>query len=260
MYEGQITALLGHNGAGKTTTMSVLTGLYTPTSGDAVINGYSILTDMDEIRKNLGLCPQHNVLFERLTVKEHLILFGMLKGGKYKKLKEEIQEYLSDLHLEDKIDVPVSDLSGGMKRKLSVAIALIAGSKFVVLDEPTSGMDPYARRAIWALLAKHKKGRTILLTTHYMDEADVLGDRIAIMAEGKLLTSGSSFFLKSRFGVGYHLTMVKGRDASSERICEVVTSTIDGAEKVEDVAGELSFVLPSHLIDHYPKLFDKLEG
>ena len=79
MYEGQITALLGHNGAGKTTTMSVLTGLYTPTSGDAVINGYSILTDIDEIRKNLGLCPQHNVLFERLTVKEHLMLFGMLK-------------------------------------------------------------------------------------------------------------------------------------------------------------------------------------
>ena len=79
MYEGQITALLGHNGAGKTTTMSVLTGLYTPTSGDAIINRYSILTDMDEIRKNLGLCPQHNVLFERLTVKEHLMLFGMLK-------------------------------------------------------------------------------------------------------------------------------------------------------------------------------------
>ena len=79
MYEGQITALLGHNGAGKTTTMSVLTGLYTPTLGDAVINGYSILTDMDEIRKSLGLCPQHNVLFDRLTVKEHLMLFGMLK-------------------------------------------------------------------------------------------------------------------------------------------------------------------------------------
>jgi ATP-binding cassette subfamily A (ABC1) protein 3 len=260
MYEGQITALLGHNGAGKTTTMSVLTGLYTPTSGDAVINGYSILTDMDEIRKNLGLCPQHNVLFERLTVKEHLMLFGMLKGASWQELKRESTQLIQDLQIEDKTKTIANNLSGGMKRKLSVGIALIGGSKFVILDEPTSGMDPYARRSTWDLLGKYKKNRTILLTTHHMDEADILGDRIAIMAEGKLLTSGSSLFLKSRFGVGYHLTMVKGRDASSERICEVVMSTIDGAEKVGDVAGELSFVLPSHLIDHYPKLFDKLEG
>ncbi|CAI8007467.1 ATP-binding cassette sub-family A member 3, partial [Geodia barretti] len=198
MYEGQITALLGHNGAGKTTTISILTGLYTPTGGTAVINGYDIRSNMDQIRHSLGICPQHNVLFDRLTVLEHLKFFARLKGVHGRGVQEAADTMIQDLQLGDKRNTPSRHLSGGMKRKLSVGIALIGGSKTVVLDEPTSGMDPYARRATWDLLAKHKEGRTILLTTHFMDEADLLGDRIAIMAEGKLRCSGSSLFLKSR--------------------------------------------------------------
>ncbi|CAI8011248.1 ATP-binding cassette sub-family A member 3 [Geodia barretti] len=198
MYEGQITALLGHNGAGKTTTISILTGLYTPTGGTAVINGYDIRSNMDQIRHSLGICPQHNVLFDRLTVLEHLKFFAILKGMQFGMIEGEVEHMLTDLEFQDKRDTIANNLSGGMKRKLSVSIALIGGSKTVVLDEPTSGMDPYARRATWDLLAKHKEGRTILLTTHFMDEADLLGDRIAIMAEGRLMCSGSSLFLKSR--------------------------------------------------------------
>ncbi|MGH0155462.1 UNVERIFIED_CONTAM: hypothetical protein FKN15_046681 [Acipenser sinensis] len=145
MYEGQITVLLGHNGAGKSTTLSMLTGLFPPTSGHAYINGYDICQDMTLIRRSLGLCPQHDVLFHSLTVQEHLQFFAQV----------------------------------------------------VMLDEPTSGMDPAARRATWDLLQSQKRGRTILLTTHFMDEADLLGDRIAIMAEGELQCCGSPLFLKN---------------------------------------------------------------
>ena len=118
MYEGQITALLGHNGAGKTTTMSVLTGLFPPTSGTALINGLSVTRDMDLIRQNLGICPQHNVLFEKLTVSEHLIFFAMLKGMSRHEAKDEATAMIADLNLGDKKSVQVAKLSGGMKRKL----------------------------------------------------------------------------------------------------------------------------------------------
>ena len=118
MYEGQITALLGHNGAGKTTTMSVLTGLFPPTSGTALINGLSVTKDMDLIRHNLGICPQHNVLFDKLTVSEHLLFFAMLKGMPRHQAKKEAVEMIADLNLADKKSVQVAKLSGGMKRKL----------------------------------------------------------------------------------------------------------------------------------------------
>lgn len=113
-------------------------------------------------------------------------------------MDKEVQDMIEDLNLVDKTDQPSSALSGGMKRKLSVGIALVGGSEVVVLDEPTAGMDPSARRATWDLLLKHRSGRTVLLTTHYMDEADLLGDRIAIMAEGQIRCVGSSHFLKER--------------------------------------------------------------
>ncbi|CAI8011245.1 ATP-binding cassette sub-family A member 3, partial [Geodia barretti] len=119
MYEGQITALLGHNGAGKTTTISILTGLYTPTGGTAVINGYDIRSNMDQIRHSLGICPQHNVLFDRLTVREHLKLFAMLKGMPRKEVDREVASMLQDLQLVDKTKTAAKNLSGGMKRKLS---------------------------------------------------------------------------------------------------------------------------------------------
>ncbi|XP_053093930.1 phospholipid-transporting ATPase ABCA1 isoform X2 [Pangasianodon hypophthalmus] len=208
-YEGQITSFLGHNGAGKTTTMSILTGLFPPTAGTVYIKGRDIRTDMDIIRRTLGVCPQHNVLFPMLTVEEHVWFYGRLKGMSSAEVKEEMASLLEDVGLLHKRHEQTRNLSGGMQRKLSVAIAFIGGSKVVVLDEPTAGVDPYSRRGIWDLLLKYRKDRTIILSTHYMDEADLLGDRIAIISQGKLCCCGSPLFLKARLGTGYYLTIVK---------------------------------------------------
>ncbi|KAL6118634.1 uncharacterized protein ACO6RY_03402 [Pungitius sinensis] len=208
-YQNQITSFLGHNGAGKTTTMSILTGLFPPTSGTALINGYDILTDMDSIRKYLGMCPQHNVLFNDLTVEEHIYFYARLKGRSRAEVKIEMDQMIKDVGLPHKRKELAKNLSGGMQRKLSVAIAFVGGSKVVILDEPTAGVDPYARRGIWELLLKYKQGRTIILSTHHMDEADILGDRIAIISQGKMRCFGSSLFLKKRFGSGYYLTLVR---------------------------------------------------
>ncbi|XP_075306746.1 phospholipid-transporting ATPase ABCA1 [Odontesthes bonariensis] len=209
-FENQITSFLGHNGAGKTTTMSILTGLFPPTSGTALINGYDIRADIDNIRKYLGMCPQHNVLFDELTVEEHIYFYARLKGRSHSEVKSETDQIIQDVGLPHKRKELAKNLSGGMQRKLSVAIAFVGGSKIVILDEPTAGVDPYARRGIWELLLKYKQGRTIILSTHHMDEADILGDRIAIISHGKMRCCGSSLFLKKCFGSGYYLTLVRG--------------------------------------------------
>ncbi|XP_066551415.1 ATP-binding cassette, sub-family A (ABC1), member 7 isoform X2 [Amia ocellicauda] len=213
-YQGQITSFLGHNGAGKTTTMSILTGLFPPTTGTAYILGKDIRTEMDAIRKTLGMCPQHNVLFDILTVEEHVWFYGRLKGLTEQEVKAEMGKILEDVGLPHKRSEQTKNLSGGMQRKLSVAIAFVGGSKVVILDEPTAGVDPYSRRGIWDLLLKYRKDRTIILSTHYMDEADLLGDRIAVISQGRLCCCGSPIFLKTRLGTGYYLTVVK-RDAEA---------------------------------------------
>uniref|UniRef100_A0A8C9WEH3 P-type phospholipid transporter n=1 Tax=Scleropages formosus TaxID=113540 RepID=A0A8C9WEH3_SCLFO len=208
-YEGQITSFLGHNGAGKTTTMSILTGLFPPTSGTAYIMGKDIQSELSTIRRNLGVCPQHNVLFSMLTVEEHIWFYARLKGLSEEEVKAEMEQIVNDIGLPHKRKSRTSQLSGGMQRKLSVALAFVGGSKVVILDEPTAGVDPYARRGIWDLLLKYRQGRTIILSTHHMDEADILGDRIAIISHGKLCCVGSSLFLKTQLGTGYYLTLVK---------------------------------------------------
>lgn len=165
IYEDQITALLGHNGAGKTTTMKMLTGIFPPNGGTAFLNGKDIRTEVVEARKSLGLCPQNNVLFEQLTVKEHIIFFARLKGITDKRaLSDEVNRLVNLLELKDKADAQSRTLSGGMKRKLQIGIALCGNSKIVICDEPSSGMDPTGRRALWDLLISEKKGRTILIS------------------------------------------------------------------------------------------------
>ncbi|XP_008277592.1 ATP-binding cassette sub-family A member 1 [Stegastes partitus] len=233
-YEGQITSFLGHNGAGKTTTISVLTGLFPPTSGTVYIKGMDIRHDMDIIRKTLGVCPQHNVLFDILTVEEHVWFYGRMKGLSEEQVNAELETLLDDVGLLHKRHDQTRNLSGGMQRKLSVAIAFVGGSKVVVLDEPTAGVDPYSRRGIWDLLLKYRKDRTIILSTHYMDEAELLGDRIAIISQGKLCCCGSPLFLKSRLGSGYYLTVVKreGMDTSTPSSSSICTSTSISTNKL----------------------------
>uniref|UniRef100_A0A7N8X0V7 P-type phospholipid transporter n=1 Tax=Mastacembelus armatus TaxID=205130 RepID=A0A7N8X0V7_9TELE len=232
-YEGQITSFLGHNGAGKTTTMSILTGLFPPTSGTAYILGKDIRTELSTIRQNLGVCPQHNVLFSMLTVEEHIWFYACLKGLPEEKVKAEMEQIVNDVGLPHKRKSRTSTLSGGMQRKLSVALAFVGGSKVVILDEPTAGVDPYARRGIWDLLLKYRQGRTILLSTHHMDEADILGDRIAIISHGKLCCVGSSLFLKTHLGTGYYLTLVKRDYDLTLQSCRNSASTVSYSKKTE---------------------------
>ncbi|KAK2120096.1 Phospholipid-transporting ATPase abca1 [Saguinus oedipus] len=236
-YEGQITSFLGHNGAGKTTTMSILTGLFPPTSGTAYILGQDIRSEMSTIRQNLGVCPQHNVLFDMLTVEEHIWFYARLKGLSEKHVKAEMEQMALDVGLpSSKLKSKTSQLSGGMQRKLSVALAFVGGSKVVILDEPTAGVDPYSRRGIWELLLKYRQGRTIILSTHHMDEADILGDRIAIISHGKLCCVGSSLFLKNQLGTGYYLTLVKKDVESSLSSCRNSSSTVSYLKKEDSVS------------------------
>ncbi|NXA24875.1 ABCA2 protein, partial [Ibidorhyncha struthersii] len=283
LYENQVVSFLGHNGAGKTTTMSILTGLFPPTSGSATIYGHDIRTEMDEIRKNLGMCPQHNVLFDRLTVEEHLWFYSQLKSMAEEEIRKEMDKMIEDLELSNKRHSLVQTLSGGMKRKLSVAIAFVGGSRAVILDEPTAGVDPYARRAIWDLILKYKPGETILLSTHHMDEADLLGDRIAIISHGKLKCCGSPLFLKSTYGDGYKLTVVKKQSdtrngtepgqthsplahssvspCSEPRVSQFIKKYVASCLLISDTNTELSYILPSEAVKKgcFERLFQHLE-
>jgi ATP-binding cassette subfamily A (ABC1) protein 3 len=197
-----------------------LTGIFEHSAGSAEAFGTDMFNNFDEIREFTGICPQHDVLFELLTVREHLEIFYDFKGGDpdQKKKDAEIDKLIGDVGLEDKADYLASKCSGGNQRKLSAVLALCGGSKLIFFDEPTSSLDLNNRRKIWTMLKEYKKDRIILLTTHYMDEADILGDRIGIMAHGKISTLGSALFLKQKFGVGYNLTMIKKSTAKNEHI------------------------------------------
>ncbi|KHJ82852.1 ABC transporter, ATP-binding protein, partial [Oesophagostomum dentatum] len=214
-YVGQVTVLLGHNGAGKSTTFSVISGITAPTSGTVSIYDLDIRKDRSACRKRIGLCPQANALFDRLTVNEHLWFIHGLKGAKGS-YKTEANQLLSQLKLDEKADDIATSLSGGQKRKLCVSMAVIGGSPVVLLDEPTAGMDPGARRDVETLLESIKVDRTVLLTTHYMDEAELLGDRVAIMAKGRVYCCGTPQFLKKRFGTGYVMTVVIAEKANAQ--------------------------------------------
>ena len=181
MFDSQIFALLGHNGAGKSTMISMMTGLIERSNGDARCYEIDVFEQMDKVREIMGVCPQHDVLFDLLTPREHLDIFYDFKGGDPLSKKREIDSLINDCGLAIDQHKASKTLSGGNKRKTSVCVALCGGSKLVLLDEPTSGMDLGARRNLWDMLKTYKKDRIIVLTTHYMDEANVLGDRIGIM-------------------------------------------------------------------------------
>ncbi|KAG7463948.1 hypothetical protein MATL_G00182090 [Megalops atlanticus] len=210
-YEGHVTALLGHNGAGKTTTMSLLTGLFGPTSGSIEVYGRDMQTYIEDIRRELGVCMQYDVHFDHLTTKEHLLLYGQIKAPHWtrRELHEQVRKTLQETGMYAHRHKRVGTLSGGMKRKLSISIAFIGGSRLVVLDEPTTGVDPCSRRSIWDIVIQHKKDRTIILSTHHLDEAEVLSDRIAFLERGGLKCCGSPFYLKDKLAQGYNLTLTK---------------------------------------------------
>lgn len=152
-----------------------------------------------------------------------------------------------------------STLSGGQKRKLSVAISMIGDSKIVMLDEPTSGMDTTARRRLWDMLKKNKGEKIVILTTHYMDEADILGDRIAIMSEGQVQCTGSSLFLKKRYGVGYNLIMAKKERRMLPEVDSFILSHIPNAIKLQEVSSEITYQLPTESSGLFKKFFSEFD-
>uniref|UniRef100_A0A8C0NNA7 ABC transporter domain-containing protein n=1 Tax=Canis lupus familiaris TaxID=9615 RepID=A0A8C0NNA7_CANLF len=259
LFKGQITILLGQNGAGKTTILSLLTGRYPPTREEVYIHGFDISKNIMEIRKNLGFCPQQDLLFNDMTISEHLFFYSVVKRIYQNMYSMEIDHMLSTFNLLEKRDTLSKALSGGMKRKLSIIIALMGGSQVVLLDEPSSGMDPVSRRATWELLQQYKQNRTILLTTHSMDEADLLGDRIAIMVRGTLQCCGSSVFLKQTYGAGYHIVMEKESHCDVEKISEIIHSHIPDATVENFTGAELSFILPKEYTHRFEALIDHLE-
>mmetsp|Transcript_63287 Transcript_63287/g.87400 ORF Transcript_63287/g.87400 Transcript_63287/m.87400 type:complete len:237 (+) Transcript_63287:2134-2844(+) len=193
---------------------------------------------------------------------EHLYLFYDFKGADpdKKKRKEGCEKILKDCQLYYAKDALAKTLSGGMKRKLSVAIALCGNSKFVLLDEPTSGMDLSARRSLWDMLRSYRQGRIILLTTHYMDEADILGDRIGIMAGGRLVCLGRSLFLKKRYGVGYNLTLVKNSKVENKEVEPYLKDNLgNSVVKLSEVSSEITFQIPTDLSNRFKEFFQEFD-
>eukprot|EP00892_Ulva_mutabilis_P002745 jgi/Ulvmu1/12471/UM009_0123.1 len=215
VYDRHVTALLGHNGAGKSTTIGMLTGMLPPSGGTAIVDGRDVERDMPRLRASLGVCPQYDMLWPLLTVREHLRIYAALRGIPKADVPDAANTAAAEVDLLDRLDVRSEELSGGQRRKLSVAIAFLGNPRIVFLDEPTSGMDPAAKRFTWDVITRHKRRRAVVLTTHSMEEADALSDQIVILAQGRRAAQGSPFDLKERYGVGYTLTVVchDGRDA-----------------------------------------------
>eukprot|EP01048_Picozoa_sp_COSAG05_P007167 COSAG05_NODE_498_length_9248_cov_20.530003_8_plen_977_part_00 len=222
--------------------------------------GKSVVTAMPAVREDIGFCPQHDVLYPSMTVSEHLSMFASLKGIPTADVDSAVMAKITDVGLTEKVAYQSGGLSGGQKRKLSLAMALIGDCKAVFLDEPTSGMDPYSRRSTWNMLQAARAGRVMVLTTHFMDEADILGDRIGIMVKGRLRCCGSSLFLKSKFGGGYNLAFAKKTTDAAEKLQQAVTSRVPGSKTISNIGTELKCQLPLAEVAVFPELFAELEA
>jgi ATP-binding cassette subfamily A (ABC1) protein 3 len=209
--------------------------MYEATGGDARIYGRSIRTEMSAIRGSFGLCAQQDIFYPELDVSEHLRFYGRIKGMRGSALESSIRDAIASVGLVGKEHALCGTLSGGMKRKLSLCIAYLGNSRFVVLDEPTAGLDPASRRLIWKIIEEHKPGRATLLTTHMMDEADILGDVIGIIGDGVMKCVGPSAQLKRDYGVGLHLDVdfdSEVQESQASALLDVIRSHVPDAEQL----------------------------
>lgn len=238
LYEGEVFAFLGPNGAGKTTTVEILECIRPLTSGSAKVFGYDVTKgeNVKEIKRRIGVLTQDFSALDKLSVKENIDLIG----GMYEK-KLDTLEVIKLLDLEDKTKEKFENLSGGLKQRVGVAAALVNDPQLVFLDEPTTGLDPKARREVWGVIQNLKKlGKTVFLTTHYMEEAQVLADRIAIINKGKIAVIGSPLDLISRYGGLKVLIVRKGGKELAETLQKKYGGTTlnhygDVFVKVDDV-------------------------
>ncbi|XP_020291877.1 uncharacterized protein LOC109858741 isoform X2 [Pseudomyrmex gracilis] len=246
LCENEVTSLLGRNGAGKTTIIKMLTGMVAPTSGEIWLNGE------EGFKPEIGVCPQDNVLIGTLTPREHMIFYWKLKKPSDNNIdmQRNVNEMLASLELGRQELEPVSRLSGGTRRRLCVALAFLGSPRLVILDEPGAGVDPAARRRIWRLIDQHRIGRTVLLSTHHLDEADMLSDTVVVMHKGKILCTGSPLSLKMTHGRGYRLNVsfspdyyVNGGDTEKE-----IGSTIE-KKNLKDLRGIIEEIVPNATIN-----------
>ena len=197
--KGEIVCLLGPNGAGKSTILKMLTTLLKPDEGTAYINGYDIVKDQNKVRKSISYAPQELVFYEELSAVENLVFFGIMQRKHKKQLIKEAKVILEKLGLQERTD-KVKNFSGGMKRRLNLAINLIMDTEILFLDEVTAGLDPQSQHTVWEMLRELKNNdRTIILTTHDMNEAETLSDRVLILDEGKIIATGTPESLKEKF-------------------------------------------------------------
>ena len=217
IQQGELFSLLGVNGAGKTTTIKMLTGLAMPTEGDALVRGYSIRQDIEEIKHLIGVSPQETAIAPNLSVKENLELICGIHGFSKEKTGTKIQALTDQFDLETVLNRKAGKLSGGWQRRVSIAMALISEPQILFLDEPTLGLDVIARHDLWDVIRTLKGKITIILTTHYMEEAEALSDRIGIMKSGRLLAVGTAEELMELAGArdfeGAFISIVKEANA-----------------------------------------------
>ena len=200
IIRGELFSLLGVNGAGKTTTIKILTGLTKPTAGEALVGGYSITKEPEQVKRLIGVSPQETAVAPNLSVKENLELICGIHGFSREKTEEKIRELTGQFDLHEVLTRKAGKLSGGWQRRVSIAMALISEPQILFLDEPTLGLDVIARHDLWDVIRDLKGKNTIILTTHYMEEAEALSDRIGIMKNGRLLAAGTAEELKEKTG------------------------------------------------------------
>ena len=198
--QGELFSLLGVNGAGKTTAIKMLSCLTQPTAGDALVGGYSVTTDSARVKGRIGVSPQETAVAPNLSVKENLELICGIHGFSKEKTEEKINALSAQFNLDSVLGRKAGKLSGGWQRRVSIAMALISEPQILFLDEPTLGLDVLARHDLWEAIRGLKGNITIILTTHYMEEAEALSDRIGIMKSGRLLAVGTAEELKKRTG------------------------------------------------------------
>jgi len=250
--EGELFSLLGPNGAGKTTTIRMLCCLLKPTSGTASILGYDIAKQPFKVKKLIGVSPQDTVLSEHLNCWENLALIGKIHGLSSNEVNRRSKELLETMGLMERSKDQVRKFSGGMKRRLSIAMSLVHDPELLFLDEPTLGLDPQARRTIWEYIAQLKGKKTILLTTHYMEEADSLSDRVGIINEGKVVALGTSQELKTT------TFEMRSMVVSAENLtAEVMEDLRNKYSRVEEVNGELKI---SHKNLDFKEIVDYLHS
>ncbi|KAF9953943.1 hypothetical protein BGZ72_005048 [Mortierella alpina] len=220
-----VLGLLGPNGAGKSTLIQLLTGLYSATSGTAYVAGESIRENMSKVHAKIGVCPQHDIFWGELTVADHLLFYSRLRGIPPKLERQAVDYALASVSLRKFRNRQVKGLSGGERRRVSIAIALLGDNRVIFLDEPSTGLDPAVRRIIWDVINRVKINRTVVLTTHSMEEADILSDRIAIMTSGRLRCIGSSLHLKELYGTGFRLD-VTSKPGRLEEACRSLQETV----------------------------------